>query len=35
MGCGASTGKEGGEEAAPNFQPVGVRSVDDFFDKCK
>lgn len=37
MGCGGSKGKS---EAEPdvtevNFKPVGVQSMDDFFDKCK
>ncbi len=37
MGCGASKGKA---EAEPNitevnFKPIGVVSMDEFFDKCK
>ena len=37
MGCGAS---KGAPEAQPDitemtFKPVGVQSMDDFFDKCK
>lgn len=37
MGCGASKGKADAEATITevNFKPVGVASMDAFFDKCK
>lgn len=37
MGCGGSKGKSESEPemAEVNFKPVGVQSMDNFFDKCK
>ena len=37
MGCGASKGKADAEPdvSEMNFKPVGVASMDAFFDKCK
>eukprot|EP00347_Sterkiella_histriomuscorum_P007588 403348343 len=37
MGCGASKGKSDAEPnvSEVNFKPVGVPSIDAFFDKCK
>lgn len=37
MGCGASKGKAESEATITevNFKPVGVDSMDAFFDKCK
>lgn len=37
MGCGASKGKADTEANVTEmtFKPVGVLSMDDFFDKCK
>lgn len=37
MGCGASKGKADAEPDVTelNFKPIGVDSLDAFFDKCK
>ena len=37
MGCGGSKGKSEAETTVEevNFKPVGVDSMDAFFDKCK
>ena len=36
MGCGASKGKDEAQADITEiaFKPVGVQSMDDFFDKC-
>ena len=37
MGCGASKGKDEADTTAAdiNFKPIGVDSMDSFFDKAK
>ena len=37
MGCGASKGKADAEPSVQEitFKPIGVKSMEDFFDKAK